>query len=39
MKKSYDNYFKKVEEIADNYSEEQEEKIISSETDKLYNML
>jgi len=39
MKKSYDNYFKKVEEIADYFSEEQEEKIISSETDKLYNML
>lgn len=39
MKKSYDSYFKKVEEIADYFSEEQEEKIISSETDKLYNML
>ena len=39
MKKSYDNYFKKVEEIADYFSEEQAEKIISSETDKLYNML
>ena len=39
MKKSYDNYFKKVEEIADYFSEEQEEKIIRSETDKLYNML
>lgn len=39
MKKSYDNYFKKVEEIADYFSEEQAEKIINSETDKLYNML
>lgn len=39
MKKSYDNYFEKVEEIADYFSEEQAEKIISSETDKLYNML
>lgn len=39
MKKSYTNYFKKVEEIADYFSEEQAEKIINSETDKLYNML
>lgn len=39
MKKSYDNYFKKVEEIASCFSEEQAEKIVNSETDKLYNML
>ena len=39
MKKSYDNYFKKVEEIASYFSEEQAEKIVNSETDKLYNML
>ena len=39
MKKSYTNYFKKVEEIANYFSEEQAEKIINSETDKLYNML
>lgn len=39
MKKSYDNYFKKVNDIADYFSEEQAEKIIKSETDKLYNML
>ena len=39
MKKSYDNYFKKVEEIARYFSEEQAEKIVNSETDKLYNML
>ena len=39
MKKSYDNYCKQVEEIADYFSEEQAEKIIRSETDKLYNML
>ena len=39
MKKRYDNYFKKVEEIASYFSEEQAEKIVNSETDKLYNML
>lgn len=39
MKKSYDNYFKQVEEIASYFSEEQAEKIVNSETDKLYNML
>ena len=39
MKKSYDNYFKKVEEISSYFSEEQAEKIVNSETDKLYNML
>lgn len=39
MKKSYTNYLKKVEEIADYFSEEQAEKIINSETEKLYNML
>lgn len=39
MKKSYNNYFEKVNEIADYFSEEQAEKIIKSEKDKLYNML
>lgn len=39
FKKSYDNYFVKVEEIADYFSEEQAQKIIKSEQDKLYNML
>ena len=39
MKKSYDNYFKKVEEIADYFSEEQADKIIKTEKAKLYNML
>lgn len=39
MKESYDNYFKKVEKIASYFSEEQAEKIVNSETDKLNNML
>ena len=39
MKKSYNNYLEKVNEIADYFSEEQAEKIIKSEKDKLYNML
>lgn len=39
MKKSYNNYFEKVNEIANYFSEEQAEKIIKSEKDKLYNML
>lgn len=39
FKTSYDNYFVKVEEIADYFSEEQAQKIIKSEQDKLYNML
>lgn len=39
MKKSYDNYFKKVDEIADYFSEEQADKIIKTEKVKLYNML
>lgn len=39
MKKSYDNYFKKVDEIADYFSEEQADKIIKTEKSKLYNML
>ena len=39
MKKSYDNYFKKVDEIADYFSEEQADKIIKTEKAKLYNML
>lgn len=39
MKKSYDNYFKKVDEIADYFSEDQANKIIKTEKAKLYNML
>jgi len=39
MKKSYDNYFKKVDEIANYFSEEQAEKIIKTEKNKIYNML
>jgi len=39
MKKSYDNYFNKVNEIADYFSKEQADKIINTEKDKLYNML
>lgn len=39
MKKSYDNYFKKVDEIADYFSEEQADKILKTEKSKLYNML
>lgn len=39
MKKSYDNYFKKVEEIADYFSDDQADKIIKTEKAKLYNML
>ena len=39
MKKSYNNYFEKVNEIANYFSEEQAEKIIKSEKEKLYNML
>lgn len=39
FKKSYDNYFVKVEEIADYFSEEQAQKIIKSEQEKFYNML
>ena len=39
MKKSYDNYFKKVDEIADYFSKDQADKIIKTEKAKLYNML
>ena len=39
MKKSYDNYFKKVDEIADYFSKDQADKIIKTEKVKLYNML
>lgn len=39
MKKSYDNYFEKVNEIANYFSDEQAQKIIKSEKEKLYNML
>ena len=39
MKKSYSNYFEKVNAIANYFSDEQAEKIIKSEKDKLYNML
>ena len=39
MKKSYDNYFKKVDEIADYFSKDQADIIIKTEKAKLYNML
>ena len=39
MKKSYNNYFQKVSEIADYFSDEQVDKIINAEKEKLYNML
>lgn len=39
MKKSYYNYFEKVNEIANYFSDEQADKIIKSEKEKLYNML
>lgn len=39
MKKSYNNYFEKVNKIANYFSEEQAEKIIKSEKEKIYNML
>lgn len=39
MKKSYQNYMNKVNEIGNYFSDEQCEKIIKSETDKLYNLL
>ena len=39
MKKSCNNYFEKVNEIANYFSEEQAEKIIKSEKDKFCNML
>lgn len=39
MKKSYNNYFEKVNDIASYFSKEQAEKIIKTEKEKLYNML
>ena len=39
MKRSYNTYFEKVNEIANYFLEEQAEKIIKSEKEKLYNML
>ncbi len=39
MKKSYDSYLEKVNEIADYFSDEQADKIIKTEKEKLYNML
>lgn len=39
MKKSYDNYFSKVDEIASYFSDEQVDKIINAEKEKLYNIL
>lgn len=39
MKKSYSNYFEKVNDIASYFSKEQAEKIIKTEKEKLYNML
>lgn len=39
MKKSYQNYMNKVNEIGNYFSDEQCEKIIKAETDKLYNLL
>lgn len=39
MNKSYQNYMNKVNEIGNYFSDEQCEKIIKTETDKLYNLL
>lgn len=39
MNKSYQNYMNKVNEIGNYFSDEQCEKIIKAETDKLYNLL
>ena len=39
MNKSYQNYMNKVDEIGNYFSKEQCEKIIKTETDKLYNLL
>lgn len=39
MKNSYQNYLDKVNEIGNYFSDEQCEKIIKSEIDKMYNLL
>lgn len=39
MKNSYQNYIEKVNEIGNYFSDEQCEKIIKSEIDKMYNLL
>lgn len=39
MKNSYQNYLNKVNEIGNYFSDEQCEKIIKAETDKMYNLL
>lgn len=39
MKNSYQNYLEKVNEIGNYFSDEQCEKIIKSEIDKMYNLL
>lgn len=39
MNKSYQNYMNKVNEIGNYFSDEQCEKIIKAERDKLYNLL
>lgn len=39
MKSSYNNYMKKTKEIADYFSNEKRDKIISAETNKMYKML
>ena len=39
MKQSYENYFKKVNEIAKFFSKEHSLKIINVEKEKLYNVL
>lgn len=39
MKASYNNYMKKVDEIADYFSDDEARKIREMEQDKVYNML
>ena len=39
MQKSFNNFLKKTSEIADYFSDYQKEKIISSETNRIYNSL
>lgn len=39
MKNSYQNYLEKVNEIGNYFSDEQCEKIMKSEIDKMYNLL
>lgn len=39
MKNSYQNYLEKVNEMGNYFSDEQCEKIIKSEIDKMYNLL